>query len=144
MQTNFLNKKSFQLEQIAEINFSHFMHDVDDVLAKANKTIPDRLSKIKSKSGLSTDENELLDQIGVDFVIKFMGVVFAIDVTTGKSTVIKNKKRKMMKIKPFLDSIKATAVIVQVRSGYTAKSIIEEIIRSPVCKDTGVIDCRIV
>lgn len=140
---SFLSIKDKQLEELAAVNFSTFAVNISNVFEIANNTIPERLAKIRTKCQLSCIDSELLDQLGIDFVIEFMGQRFAIDVTTGKSTVIKNKKAKLSSMNLFLRAINACPVVVQIRSGFTTKSIIEELIRAPVCKTTGVIDCRI-
>lgn len=143
MNTNFLNQKSASLEELAAINFSHFAVELQGVKKIAQETIPERLEKISAKAELAEKDADLLDQIGIDFLIEFMGVRFAVDVTTGQSTAIKNKKAKMKSISAFLQAINATPAIIQVRKGWTHQSLVEAMVRAPVCQKTGVIDCRI-
>lgn len=141
--TNYTTGASLTLERIAEKQFSTFSVGVCSVRELADKTIPERLSNIESKCNLSVFDSDLLDQIGIDFIFEFMGVRFAVDVTTGGTSAIKNKKKKLKSIGSFLREIKAIPVVLCYRNPSMNVSIIEEIIRAPVCIGTGVIDCRI-
>lgn len=143
MKTNFLTCKAEHLEQTANIQFAPFAVSIDrDTLYRvASKTVPERLHVIQTKVQVSDTANGLLDQLGIDYLIEFMGVRFAIDVTTGKSSVIKNKIHKMKYLAPLLSELNAIPVILTCRTPTMRISYIEQIIRASA--PDGIIDCRI-
>ena len=61
--------------------------------------LPNRIDKIKSKSKSTLYQgSEGWDQIGIDIFFQWEGISFAVDITTGSSTVVKNKKKKIEKV----------------------------------------------
>lgn len=89
-----------------------------DLKSKAEKLIPRRFDFIKSRSEVSSDTTELLDQLGVDFLVNVEGILFAIDVTGAKnSKALLNKRRKMSEIKPLLDTVGAVPCVLNLRRG---------------------------
>lgn len=102
------------IETIKDLNSERF-----DLVAK--KLLEERLSV----DDLSKDE--LLDRmLGIDFLVRSEGKTIAIDVTSGKGTVLHNKKEKMNRLKEVYKALGIDhAVVVRINRELNDDSILD-------------------
>jgi hypothetical protein len=77
------------------------------------KYIPERVELIQQKGGKLFPGSSGWDQLGVDIFFEWEGITIALDITCGSSTVIKNKRKKMTALQPFLPVDKTGILVVR-------------------------------
>lgn len=82
---------------------------------RVEQILPTRVQLIKEKGGALLEGSSGWDQVGIDLFFQWEGKSFAIDITTGSSTVVKNKKKKMLELAPLLEDY--ILVVLVLRKG---------------------------
>lgn len=104
--------------------------EITDIVRKYS---PERYDLVTTKlredgrSLSSLSKGELLDRmLGVDFLIRFKGEKIAIDVTSGKGSVLYNKRKKMESLAPAFRSLGINhSVVVRVKQQLSEDLILE-------------------
>ena len=120
-----------------------------DVIEAAKQHLPSIYNELISM--FTTEENltskclsyeyPLLDALGIDFLVGFNGKRYAIDVTKGTRSTVKQKLAKLNERADFYRMIDAIPVILRSKSAYIPSRILEYIEQS---KKNGIVtDCRL-
>ena len=118
----------------------------ESILTAVEALCPERVTLVSfklSEEGLSLEDlqsRELLDRLlGVDAVVSYRGKRFGIDVTTGKGTVLANKKAKASELKGSYRTLGfAGIVIVRLRTAVT-----DEVVADLCCHLDDLVDGRV-
>lgn len=108
-------------------------NDSVEVLRLAQETVPERYNLVRDKlaqEGLRFDDlpdDTIADRLlGVDRVFAYEGRVYAVDVTSGKHTVIKNKVKKLEAMQSTLQKLGVDqALVVRLKQKITDDLILD-------------------
>lgn len=140
---NFTSEKA----EKAEKDFNHILEenvflgvskgdilmDKEELIITLKKEIPDRISLVLEKVNESEDflyhlsKNEILDKVlAVDSLFLFMGKLIAVDIASGNSSSLINKRNKMISFKNIYDKIGIDkAVVLRIRDEITEDLILD-------------------
>ena len=139
---NALQKRSVGLEQCAYSIFRDYLvsEDFEHIKELAWKHHPDKMEKISTEYKVETVE-VLLDKLGIDFIVNYNGMRYAIDVTVGAKNLVRSKLMKLAAMKDFFDELDCVPVIVRSKRGVLPTDVLDTIEQ---CKTSyGVKDCRL-